>query len=250
MGAFHEGHLALMRKARQLGDIVVVSLFVNPTQFGPNEDFERYPRDEARDFDLAESAGVDVMFCPTVDEMYPSKATAIHVEGVSRLWEGEARPGHFDGVATVVAKLFNIVRPDIAIFGLKDFQQCAVVAELVKDLKYPIAIVLVDTVREADGLARSSRNTYLTQEQRTVAPLLYNTLKELSASLSTAEGASSQEDSLERAKRNLDSAGFVVEYLAVVDAISLEPVLSAKTGDRIIVAARLGATRLIDNLAV
>jgi pantoate--beta-alanine ligase len=177
MGALHEGHVALMRHARAETSFVVMSLFVNPTQFGPNEDLSRYPRQEARDCELAAAAGVDVAFIPSPDEVYRSTApTMIHVPSVSERWEGAARPGHFDGVATVVAKLFNMVAPDVAYFGRKDLQQCAVVAKLVADLDFSITLRFVETIREPDGLALSSRNAYLSPSARQRAPLLSGTL--------------------------------------------------------------------------
>jgi len=242
MGAFHEGHLALMRRAREAAEIVVVSLFVNPTQFVAGEDYDRYPRNEERDFELARKIPVDVMFAPSVAEMYAGEETVIHVKGVSERWEGEHRPGHFDGVATVVAKLFNIVRPNIAVFGLKDFQQAVVIDRMVRDLNIPLALLFEETVREQDGLAMSSRNAYLSPEQRRLAPMLHEELEQLSKSKSAGD------KELSESKERLAKAGFAVDYLALVDGATLEPARKLEKGNRFIVAARLGATRLIDNL--
>jgi len=178
MGFLHEGHLSLLQVARDAGAaFVAVSIFVNPKQFGPNEDFGRYPRDEARDAEMLESAGVDLLFLPPVDVMYPEGATTmIAIGGVSGPLEGERRPGHFDGVATVVAKLFNIVEPDVAAFGRKDAQQCAVIERLVRDLDVPVRLAFGETLRERDGLAMSSRNAYLSEEERAKAPVLHRAL--------------------------------------------------------------------------
>jgi len=244
MGAFHEGHLSLMRRARDVAETVVVSLFVNPTQFMAGEDFEKYPRDEDRDFTLAREVGVDVMFAPAVADMYTGSGTVVHVRGVTERWEGEHRPGHFDGVATVVAKLFNIVRPDVALFGLKDFQQCVVIDRMVKDLNIPLVLMFEETIREPDGLAMSSRNAYLSPEERRVAPLLHQELVRLSRCSQPlkAEIGTSHE--------RLTSVGFRVDYLALVDSATLEPVEKTAPETRLIAAARLGGTRLIDNIAV
>ena len=179
MGFLHEGHLSLIDVARENGaEFVVVSVFVNPTQFGPNEDFERYPRDEAKDRALLEGRNVDLLFLPAVDVMYPpGSQTKVHVGGVARPLEGERRPGHFDGVATVVLKLFAIVQPDLAVFGRKDAQQCAVIDRMVRDLDVPVRLVFAETIREADGLAMSSRNSYLSFDERALAPVLYRALR-------------------------------------------------------------------------
>ncbi len=247
MGAFHEGHLTLMRRAKASYGSCVVSLFVNPTQFGPREDFANYPRHEERDFELAASAGVDVMFAPSTEDMASETSTRVTVPGVSTRWEGEHRPGHFDGVATVVAKLFHIVRPSDAFFGLKDFQQCAVIRQMVHDLRFPIALHFEETVREMDGLAMSSRNAYLTPDERQAAPLLYRTISEASRQIVDGRPV---DESTNDAINALSRGGFSTQYLALVDAETLEP-LDALTGaSRIIVAAMLGRTRLIDNVAV
>lgn len=247
MGAFHEGHLSLMRAAKKECGFCVCSLFVNPTQFGPAEDLNNYPRNETADFAMASDAGVDVMFAPSVDEMYAGGTTKVVVSGGSQRWEGEHRPGHFDGVATVVAKLFNIVRPDYAFFGLKDFQQCAVVDRLVRDLNYRIVLRFMDTVRELDGLAMSSRNAYLSPAERQTAPELHRALEGIAGALAQGD---SIESSLAHGRERLASHGFTVEYLALVDPITLEPVNTQSLGDRLIVAAKLGKTRLIDNFQI
>lgn len=245
MGAFHEGHLSLMREARQHHKTVCVSLFVNPLQFGPNEDLEKYPRNEARDFELANSVGVDIVFAPSREEIYPRQSTMIHVAGLSDLWEGQVRPGHFDGVATVVAKLFNIVRPDIAYFGWKDLQQCLVINRMTEDLNQGVKLKFLDTVREPDGLAMSSRNAYLTPELRAKAPLLQRALGNLVGSFSNNAGDIDAQ--LENGRELLSSSGFLVDYLELVSLSDLRPV--RKLDDAaLIVAAKLGSTRLIDNV--
>ena len=249
MGAFHEGHLQLMREARKECDVVVVSLFVNPTQFGPNEDFSRYPRDEDRDFQMAESVGVDWMFAPPVDVMYPRESsTRVVVGGVSDLWEGERRPGHFEGVGTVVAKLFHIVQPQVAYFGLKDLQQCAVIRQMVRDLNMPIELRFVETVREQDGLALSSRNRYLTAEERAEAPRLHRLLSKLAEAVGQEPGVG--RSMIADARAELEHNGWKVDYLAMVDSLSMKPVQEPDPDTRIIAAATLGNTRLIDNVAV
>lgn len=247
MGALHEGHLELVRRAKAESGYCVVSIFVNPTQFGPNEDFAKYPRDEKRDFELAASAGADAIFAPSVEEMYTHSQAEITIKGVTSRWEGEIRPGHFTGVATVVAKLFNIVRPLDAYFGLKDFQQCAVVASLVQSLRFDVNLKFLETVREADGLAMSSRNRYLSSEHRQIAPKIYAELNELKLQF---ERGSDLESSIQESVNRLNRTGFDVQYLALVDSITLEPVTQYKTGARLIVAAKLGTTRLIDNIGV
>lgn len=247
MGAFHEGHLDLMRHARAECEVVAVSLFVNPTQFGPAEDFSRYPRDEERDFAMALEVGVDLMFAPSVEEMYPRKTTSVCVRGVSEYWEGQRRPGHFEGVATVVAKLFHIVAPQRAYFGLKDLQQCAVIRQMVEDLNFPIELRLIETVREPDGLAMSSRNAYLAVEERIEAPRMYRELSALSQLLSEGGAAAPP---IERTERTLREHGWDVEYLALVHPLTMEPLDYAASPSRLVAAARLGRTRLIDNVAV
>jgi pantoate--beta-alanine ligase len=252
MGAFHEGHLSLMRTARAECDTVIVSLFVNPTQFGPNEDYAKYPRNEEADAAMAAGAGVDVLFVPTVEEMYPGNATTVRVEGVTSRWEGAHRPTHFDGVTTVVCKLLNIVRPDVAFFGLKDFQQCAVVQTMVKDLNMPVRIRLCETLRESSGLAMSSRNQYLSANERETAPELYRGLRRTAESLRACApcDAAGVDEQLTRCVENLTDSGFRVDYLALVDCHTLEPLDRLVDEARMIVAAKLGSVRLIDNVAV
>jgi pantoate--beta-alanine ligase len=245
MGAFHEGHLSLMRRARQLSDVVVVSLFVNPMQFAKGEDFERYPRDEAADFALAEDVGVDVIFAPSQGEMYPSTTTTVHVCGVADLWEGVSRPGHFDGVATVVAKLFNIVKPNVAVFGLKDYQQCAVIAQMIRNLNFPLRLELCETVREVDGLALSSRNRYLSAEQRATAPMLYQVL---SAFIGLGCEVNQLDGLLQDARNRLQVRGFEVDYVEVVDSETMFPSRVPDASKRVVAAVKLGTTRLIDNV--
>ena len=251
MGALHEGHLHLMRTAGLECDHVAASIFVNPTQFGAGEDFERYPRDEDADFAMAESAGVSWMFAPTAEAMYAHRTTSIRVADVSERWEGASRPGHFDGVATVVAKLFHIVRPNVAFFGEKDFQQCAVIRRMVEDLDFRLSLRFVETVREPDGLALSSRNRYLSESDRRTAPSLYAALQSASQALAKMDSWNEvrAEQVISDARASLADKGFSVEYLAVVRADDLAPFDGV--GDaRVIAAARLGVTRLIDNTGV
>jgi len=248
MGALHEGHLALVQRSVEECDITIVSLFVNPTQFGPNEDFERYPRDERRDAELVESVGADILFAPTVDEIYPRElGTSIHVPEVTELWEGAVRPGHFNGVATVVAKLFNIVRPNRAYFGQKDFQQCAVIKRMVEDLNMEIKLSFEPTVREKDGLALSSRNRYLSADERSVAPTIYQQLKE--QRLQIIEGMTPS-SCCENAIRRLSEVGFIVDYFAYVDNATLRPLDVLADSSSLICAAKIGKTRLIDNIQI
>ena len=249
MGALHAGHMALVAEARDRADKVIATIFVNPAQFGEGEDFGRYPRREADDAAMLEAAGCDLLWTPSVADIYPDGfATKISVSGVSDRWEGEARPGHFDGVATVVAKLLLAVQPDIALFGEKDFQQLAVIRRLVADLGLPVEIVGVPTVREADGLALSSRNAYLSREERERAVALPNALKAARDALRASAPVSGV---LQAAKQSLIDAGFLrIDYLALVDASTLEPLEQPKGEMRLIAAAVIGTTRLIDNIAV
>ncbi|KJL21877.1 Pantothenate synthetase [Microbacterium azadirachtae] len=247
MGAFHAGHLALMHEARRSTDLVVVSLFVNPTQFGPNEDLSRYPRDEARDAALAEGAGVDILFAPAPAEIYPDGfATTIHIAGITDVLDGASRGAHhFDGVATVVAKLFGIVAPDIAFFGQKDAQQVLVVRRLVRDLDIDVRIQAVPTVREPDGLAMSSRNVYLDPAARRQASAVNRALA--AAAVAVEQGEREAAVVMDVARRALDDAGIVPEYLELRTADDLRPVTTL-TGDTLLaVAAHVGAARLIDN---
>ncbi|HZQ97345.1 MAG TPA: pantoate--beta-alanine ligase [Chloroflexota bacterium] len=247
MGYLHEGHAALIRRARDQCASVIVTLFVNPRQFGPNEDFARYPRDFARDRALCESLGVDLLYAPSVDEVYPPGfATSVDVSGLSEQWEGAHRPGHFRGVATVVAKLLIGTRADRAYFGEKDYQQLQVVKRLVLDLEIPTAIVPCPTVREADGLALSSRNAYLTPDDRPRATALHRGLMAARSALAGGErDARRLADSI---SQTVVSAGLTLDYAAVVDPTTLAPLDRVDRPARALVAARLGRVRLIDNL--
>jgi pantoate--beta-alanine ligase len=249
MGALHAGHMALIAEAKQRGNRVVASIFVNPTQFGPGEDFGRYPRREEQDARMLQEAGCDLLWMPVVVDIYPDGfATKVSVAGVSRRWEGEARPGHFDGVATVVAKLLLSVRPDAALFGEKDFQQLAVIRRMVADLAMPVEIVGVPTVRDPDGLALSSRNAYLSPDERKRAVALPNALK---AARDAIRAGTAVGTALQQGKDSLVDAGFLrIDYFALVDAQTLEPLDAAEGESRLIAAAVIGSTRLIDNLEV
>jgi pantoate--beta-alanine ligase len=249
MGALHEGHLSLVRLARRHADRVVASVFVNPTQFGPNEDFEAYPRDEARDAELLAGAGCDLMFAPSVAEMYPpGAATTVIVTGVSEPLDGQARPGHFAGVATVVTKLLNQCGPDVAVFGEKDFQQLQVIRTLVRDLNLPVEIVGAPTARAADGLALSSRNAYLTEAERPVAARLNQVLAEVLRRVKAGEPVAETES---WAVAALKAAGFAkVDYVEARAPASLARLGPGRASGpvRVLAAAHLGRTRLIDNM--
>jgi pantoate--beta-alanine ligase len=246
MGALHPGHLSLVAHARGMGAGVAVSIFVNPLQFGPAEDLARYPRDEAGDLAMLAAAGCDAVWLPTGAEMYPAgDATLVDVGGPAQGWEGDARPGHFRGVATVVAKLFGQCRPDAACFGEKDWQQLQVIRRMVTDLSLPVSIVGVPTLREHDGLAMSSRNRFLTDDERAAAPLVHRTLRAARAALHAGDDPAA---SLGQARARLQRAGFAVDYLALIDGATMLRTASAVTGARLIVAARLGAVRLLDNI--
>lgn len=245
MGALHEGHAALLRRSRTENEVSVLSIFVNPTQFGPNEDYARYPRTLEADLAIAEICGVDVVFLPSVEEMYPNHLVKVQVFGVTERWEGAKRPGHFDGVSTVVAKLFGTVLPTRAYFGQKDLQQCQVVQTMVTGLNLPIDIVVCDTVREVDGLAMSSRNRYLSPSERALAPLLY---QKLSAAKAMIVQGNSVPDTLSSAVTDLTSSGFVVDYFEYVDLPAMAPISEHQSQSAIICAAKLGTTRLIDNV--
>ncbi len=249
MGALHDGHLTLVRTALKAADRAVVSIFVNPTQFGPNEDFAAYPRTEDADLAKLASVGASLLFAPTVAEMYPQGfSTAITVAGVSEGLCGATRPGHFSGVATVVTKLLQQVQPDVAAFGEKDYQQLQVLRRLVRDLDMPVAILGVPTVREADGLALSSRNAYLSAEERAVAPALQRALADAAAAMT---GGMPVAAALDAARAAILGAGFAaIDYLELRAADGLAPLTEVDRPARILVAARLGRTRLIDNLAV
>jgi pantoate--beta-alanine ligase len=250
MGFLHEGRLSLMRKAREECDAVVVSIFVNPTQFGPNEDLDRYPRDAEGDRRQCASVGADVLFMPEAAEMYPEKPSVfVEVEGISGILEGAVRPGHFRGVATVVAKLFNIARPHTAYFGQKDFQQCAVIRRMAKGLDMAVTISVLPIVREADGLAMSSRNTYLTVEERGKAATLH---RALCAGEDLVRAGVREPDKVRRKMRAvlLSVPGVEVDYAEVVDPDTLAPADAPGRAVALLVAARIGRTRLIDNLLV
>jgi len=248
MGALHEGHLSLVRIARQRAHVVVVSIFVNPIQFGPGEDFATYPRALEADLALLEREGVDAAFCPEAGSFYPPDfSTSVRVEGVSDGQEGAARPGHFDGVATVVTKLFHAAEPDLAVFGRKDLQQAAVVGRMVRDLDFPVEIVVAPVSRDADGLARSSRNVRLSAEERSTAASLPRALK--SAARRAAQGAALRE--VERAaRREIEQAGLSVDYVEAVDPQTMRPAETAGAGVALAAAARIGKVRLIDNVLI
>jgi pantoate--beta-alanine ligase len=249
MGALHAGHMALIAEAKARADKVATTIFVNPMQFGTGEDLSRYPRREADDAKMLEDAGCDLLWMPSVSDIYPDGfATTVQVSGVSERWEGEARPGHFDGVATVVAKLLLSVRPDVALFGEKDFQQLAVIRRMVSDLAIPAAIVAVPTVRERDSLALSSRNAYLLPEERQQALALPRALEAARAAILSGTQVA---DVLAEARNSLLDGGFSrVDYFALVDAETLEPLDKPAGEIRLIAAAVIGTTRLIDNIPV
>ena len=249
MGALHAGHIRLIAEARAQADRVAATIFVNPMQFGAGEDLNRYPRQEQADAEMLEKAGCDLLWMPAVDDIYPAGfATRIHVAGLSERWEGEARPGHFDGVATVVAKMLLSVRPDLALFGEKDFQQLAVIRRMVADLGLGGEIVGVPTVRDADGLALSSRNAYLSADERKRAVALPAALNMASDAIRSGEPVASV---LTAARQSLVDAGFTkIDYVALADAASLEPLDAPRGVMRLIAAATIGGARLIDNIAV
>jgi len=247
MGAFHEGHLSLIRRAREENATVVVSLFVNPAQFGPNEDFDAYPRDEERDTRLAEEEGVDILFAPAVDEIYPpDHQTYVVMDGIATILEAEERgTSHFRGVITVVTKLFNMVGPDRAYFGQKDAQQVLIVKKLVRDLNFPVEIVVCPTIREPDGLALSSRNVYLSAPERERATALSRSLR--AADGAVASGERDPHRVLAVARAVLDEAGIEPEYLELRSLEDLSPVERVNGSTLLAVAARVGRARLIDN---
>ncbi|HEB13490.1 MAG TPA: pantoate--beta-alanine ligase [candidate division CPR3 bacterium] len=250
MGYFHEGHLSLMREARKNSDLLVVSIFVNPTQFGPKEDFKSYPRNLKRDLKLAKEIGVDVIFTPDVKEIYPKGfLTYVDVGEIGSILEGASRPGHFGGVTTVVAKLFNIIKPHRAYFGQKDFQQTVVIKKMVKDLGMDVEIVVLPTIREKDGLATSSRNIYLKKDERKAAPVLYKSLK-LAEEL-IKKGERDSKKIIRKMKELLKKEKLIkLEYIAIVDPKTLKEVKKIKRGTNVSLAARIGKARLIDNITV
>ena len=248
MGALHEGHLSLVELAKNKADHVVVSIFVNPIQFGPREDFKLYPRDEAGDLVKLANAGAGLVFAPEVTEMYPQGfSTQVRVGDLTEDLCGAARPNHFDGVATVVVKLLLQCAPDLAVFGEKDYQQLLVIKRLVRDLNVPVEIVPGPIVREKDGLALSSRNAYLSPSERKTAPLLYQTISAVAADLAQGRGC---DDAVVAARFKLDAAGFRVDYVAVRDPDTLKPLSGPVKRARVLAAAYLGKTRLIDNVPV
>ena len=250
MGALHRGHIALVREARRRAKRVVVSIFVNPTQFAPHEDFASYPRSFATDLKALRTQNIDVVWAPAVEAMYPDGfTTRLAPEGPAKAGlEDEYRPHFFGGVATVVAKLFTQVSPDFAFFGQKDYQQLRVVTQIAKDLDLPVKVIGVSTVREPDGLALSSRNVYLSSAERAVAPMLYKVLKDCASRIKSGEKI---DRVLNVGRIEVDLAGFGLDYLEARHALTLAPVVSLKEGPvRLLIAARLGKTRLIDNVAV
>jgi pantoate--beta-alanine ligase len=250
MGFLHEGHLALVDEARRHADLVIMSIFVNPLQFGPSEDLNRYPRDLPRDRALASARGVDALFVPSVEVMYPPGSDIRVVPGKgSERWEGAARPGHFAGVLTAVAKLFHLIEPDFAVFGRKDVQQLTLVRQMVRDLDWPLEILAVPTVREPDGLALSSRNAYLKTEDRRRAVVLNRVLRIAQAAYRSGE---SDPRGLEQRMRDelRKEPAVSVEYIAIAEPETLTPVAMADEGTVIAIAARLGGTRLIDNITL
>jgi pantoate--beta-alanine ligase len=249
MGALHAGHMALVEEAKRRAGKVAATIFVNPTQFAANEDFGRYPRREGEDARMLEEAGCDLLWMPAQSDIYPPGfSTSVHVARVSERWEGEARPGHFDGVATVVAKLLLSVRPDVALFGEKDFQQLVVIRRMVEDLAIPVEIASLATVREEDGLALSSRNAYLTGDDRGRAAALPRGLEYARGAILDGTPVRS---ALDTGRKMLVEAGFTrIDYFALVDAATLEPLDAPRGEMRLIAAAAIGGTRLIDNLPV
>jgi pantoate--beta-alanine ligase len=251
MGNLHEGHLTLVKRAKEICDYVVVSIFVNPLQFGANEDLDKYPRTPDRDAELLEGAGANLLFMPTVEEMYPGNLqmqTKVSVPDITTLLEGASRPGHFDGVSTVVTKLFNMVQPDTALFGEKDYQQLAVIRRMAADLCLPIEIIGVPTVRANDGLALSSRNGFLTPEQRTLAPSIHAALTAAKTALEQGRRDIAQIE--QEAITALQKAGFKPDYIHIRDGVTLRDVLPDSKSLVILAAASLGNTRLIDNVTL
>ena len=251
MGNLHNGHASLVRKAALLGDFVIASIFVNPLQFGKGEDLDSYPRTLSADQDTLFEAGCDLLFAPSVEEMYPlgmEQQTIVRVSGVSEGLCGASRPGHFDGVSTVVCKLFNMAQPDMAVFGQKDYQQLAVIRHMVRDLNLPIEVFGEPTVRATDGLALSSRNGYLSSDERAQAPALYRTLQATAEALKQPNA--DIQTLISAARDALSAAGLRPDYVEIREALSLAPATAQDTQLVILAAAFLGSTRLIDNLVV
>lgn len=251
MGALHEGHLTLVKEARQMSDIVIVSIFVNPTQFGPNEDFDRYPRDLTADAAMLAEYEVDYVFAPETSEIYvPGFSTYVYVEGLTETLEGASRPGHFRGVATVVTILFNTVRPDLAFFGSKDAQQVGVIKRLTRDLGFETEIVVVPTVREESGLAMSSRNAYLSEEERAKASIIYQALRDAKLAFKNGERNASVIAQIVEEKIGSEPLARI-DYVAVVSNDDLEPVDKIEDSEVLVaVAVRFGKVRLIDNVVL
>jgi pantoate--beta-alanine ligase len=248
MGALHEGHLSLVRQARAQAPATVVSIFVNPLQFAAGEDYEKYPRAYGRDLELLEAEGADVVFAPPAEELYPEGfSTSIAVSRVSERLEGAVRPGHFAGVATVVAKLFHAVEPAAAIFGRKDLQQCAVVRRMIEDLDFPVRLVVAPISREPDGLARSSRNVYLSADERRRAAEFPRALFERAARISAGESPRRAESEV---RERLEAAGFAVDYAELVDPVSMDHLAENAPGAALVSAVRLGKVRLLDNVLI
>jgi len=247
MGYLHEGHASLLREGRRLADILVLSIFVNPTQFAANEDLDSYPRNLEGDMALAESCGTDFIFAPTAADMYPAGfQTTISLGSLTEPLCGASRPGHFNGVAIVVTKLFGIVQPDLALFGKKDFQQLAIIRQMTKDMNLPVEIIGMPIVREPDGLAMSSRNSYLSPEERQQALCLYRAIRKARELFS--RGESSAERLLAEARSNIESVpSAVIDYLELRDGVTLTPVERAEKGNLLALAVKIGSTRLIDN---
>lgn len=251
MGALHQGHLSLIRLARKHSDFVVVSIFVNPTQFGPKEDYKKYPRDLKKDAALCQTAGADLIFSPNVKEVYPEGfSTFINVEGLTQGLCGASRPGHFRGVATVVYKLFNVVRPDVAVFGQKDAQQLAVIKRMVKDLDLPVKIIGAPIVRERDGLAMSSRNAYLTLEERAEAVTLYRALLKAKALADSGQGTADRIKSEIKKILYRDAPLGEIDYIEIVDNETLKPIKEIQKNTLIALAVKFPNARLIDNIVL
>ncbi|MBI3802398.1 MAG: pantoate--beta-alanine ligase [Nitrospirae bacterium] len=250
MGAFHEGHLSLMRQARRECDSVVVSLFVNPLQFGPKEDYAVYPRDLAADRKMAQGTGIDLLWTPTAEEIYPpSYRTYVNVEEITQRWEGAIRPGHFRGVATVVAQLFQVVRPDRAYFGQKDYQQTRVIGQMVRDLHFDITLRIRPTYREKDGLAMSSRNRRLSPADRAAAPILYQALRRVEALI--RQGVRDAKTLLAEAESLIESEPrAAIDYATLCNSETLEPIDRVEERTVLLLAVRIGPVRLLDNLLI
>ncbi len=251
MGNLHEGHISLVRKAAEAADIVVTSIFVNPMQFGANEDLDTYPRTLIEDQDKLSAAGNTLVFAPSAEEVYPdglARHTRIVVPEVSDGHCGASRPGHFEGVATVVAVLFNMIQPDVAVFGEKDFQQLAVIRKMTRDLMMPVEVIGAPTVREKDGLAKSSRNTYLSEEERKIAPVVFRILEAVAAKI--ADGHNDFQVLAQEAGDSLSEAGLCLDYFNIANSHTLKPAAPEDRDVTLLVAAFLGTTRLIDNVSV